>query len=50
MKVLYNIISLLFVTQILSGCASQTAKMAHKINNDSENNYTVKTLMNVKSP
>ena len=42
MKVLYNIISLFFVTQILLGCASQTAKMAHKINNDSENNYNSK--------
>ena len=42
MKVLYNIISLFFVIQILSGCASQTAKMAHKINNDSENNYNSK--------
>ena len=42
MKVLYKIISLFFVTQILLGCASQTAKMAHKINNDSENNYNSK--------
>ena len=39
MKIIYNIISLFFVAQILSGCASQSAKMAHKINNDKESQF-----------
>ena len=42
MKVLFKIVTLFFVVQILFGCASQTAKMAHKIKNDSENNYSSK--------
>lgn len=39
MKIIYKIISFLFLAQLLFGCASQSAKMAHKINNDSENNF-----------
>ena len=42
MKIILKVISVLFVIQILLGCASQSAKMAHKINNDSENNYNSK--------
>ncbi len=39
MKIIYKIITLFLVSQILFGCASQSAKMAHKINNDSENSF-----------
>ena len=39
MKIIYKIISLFFLLQILSGCASQSAKMAHKINNDKDSNF-----------
>ena len=35
-----KIVTLFFLTQILIGCASQSAKMAHKIHNDNESNFS----------
>jgi len=35
-----KIVTLFFLTQTLIGCASQSAKMAHKINNDKESNFS----------
>ena len=37
---------LIFANIILCGCASQTAKMAHKIGNDKENRYEEKNSTN----
>ncbi len=34
-----NILVLIITCLIISGCASQTAKMAHKIDNDKESNF-----------
>ena len=42
MKVIFKIITLFFCFKLLFGCASQSAKMAHKINNDNENNSQLK--------
>ena len=40
---------LIFANIVLCGCASQTAKMAHKIGNDKENRYEEKNSTNCVS-
>ena len=47
MKIIFNILILLFVTQLLIGCASQSAKMAHKINNDKS--FTNRSTLDCKN-
>ena len=42
MNSIYRFITLFLVLQLLTGCASQSAKMAHKINNDNENSFDSK--------
>ena len=42
MKFIIKIIVTLMTIQLLLGCASQSAKMAHKINNDKESNFSDK--------
>ena len=40
MNIIIRILTLLFVAQLLFSCASQSAKMAHKIHNDKDKNYS----------
>ena len=43
MKIVFKILALIVMGHLLFGCASQSAKMAHKIQNNENSNFTSKT-------
>ena len=49
MKRFVYIFTVLFVAQVLFGCASQSAKMAHKINNDKDSQFVDKNSPSCES-